>query len=212
MSFDMFGSPANWTTSTLTSTAAPAIKGRRAPADHLEVRCQHTNRLLGWLSGINARAVPGDEPLVFMAGDGDMVIEDEDGITTQGLATEVRVANFEAIFPRHNDMKALDEIHQTVPEYAKRRVSADKATCRYNWVAAVVEPREHEELFDFDNFVPYGVEHRELVETEASFHRLARLANQTRSPLLKPATVAPAVSQLGLARNPSRTSRRRSPA
>jgi hypothetical protein len=203
MSFDLFGSPANWVTSTSTAIApystAP-IKGTRAPHDHLEVRCDHTNRLLGWLSGINARKVPADEPLVFMADTGDLVIEDEDGVHTQGLATEVRVAGFEATFSRYLDVSEItNTLHQTVPEYANRTVLPDKKTCRYDWAAAVVEPHEHEELFDFDNFIPYGVENKELVDAEARFHRLARPAGLGPSPLLKPATTAPAVSTLGLA-------------
>ncbi|MCP1540085.1 hypothetical protein [Methylorubrum extorquens] len=150
-----------------------SINGTHAPLNHLEVRCDATDRLLGWLTGIEAAKVPATEPLVFEgASDDEMVIEDEHGVSMLGIATEIRVDEFSAIFPRHNDFAGLEAIHQAVPSYAKRtHIKADDSLkCLYTWTAAVVTPEEHEELFDFDNFLPYGEENRELIEDELDFH------------------------------------------
>lgn len=147
-----------------------AIKGNRAPADHLEVRCDETGRLLGWISGINASLVPPDELLEFEADPDGLVIEDEDGVTTQGLMTGIQVDEFEARFTDYRTHTALDAIHAVVPEYARRSRLEGVQACVYTWTAAVVSPEEAEELFDFENFVPYGEADPLLGADDALFH------------------------------------------
>ncbi|MET3870130.1 hypothetical protein ABIC20_007515, partial [Methylobacterium radiotolerans] len=146
------------------------IKGNRAPADHLEVRCGETGRLLGWISGIRAALVPADELLEFVADPDGMVIEDEDGVQTQGLMSGVRVDEFEARFTDYRTHAALDHIHAIVPEYARCSRLEGVQACVYTWTAAVVSPEEAEELFDFDNFVPFGEADGALMAEEALFH------------------------------------------
>lgn len=150
------------------------ILGNRAPVDHLEVRCIETDLLLGWISGIDAAKVPPGEPLVFQDTTDLMVIEDEDGVEEMGLATQVDTDQYEAIFPRRNEVGDLDKIHAVVPEYAKRTILPMPEKCSYTWTAAVVEPHQAEELFDFDNFIPFGQADELLAADEALFHAEGR--------------------------------------
>ncbi|UIN38411.1 hypothetical protein [Methylobacterium oryzae] len=186
------------------------IKGNRAPADHLEVRCDETGRLLGWISGIRAALVPPDELLEFVADPDGMVIEDEDGVQTQGLMSGVQVDEFEARFTDYRTHAALDHIHAIVPEYARRSRLEGVQACVYTWTAAVVSPQEAEELFDFDNFVPFGEADGALMAEEALFHSQGKPAApmpkaaplKVPGSLLKPASAAPAISTLGKVTGP----------
>lgn len=183
MSFDLFGDPSQWVTST-TTVASSAIKGNRAPEDHLEVRCAWSNTLLGWITGINAKAVPDTEELVFKGDDDAMVVEDEDGtVSSFGMDTLISVAGFQAAF-EGAELEDLKLIHAHVPSYARRRrfiTGEGVKTVVYEWTAAIVELHEAMDLFDFDNFVPYGVADEKLIWEDSQFHRRS---------LLKPATIA----------------------
>lgn len=152
------------------------IRGNRAPVDHLEVRCIETDLLLGWISGVATAQVPPGEPLVFQDTTDVMVIEDETGVEEMGLATQVDTDQYEVIFPRHNEMGDLTKIHAVVPEYAKRTILPMPDKARYTWTAAVVEPHQAEELFDFDNFIPFGEPNELLAADEALFHAKSRPA------------------------------------
>lgn len=171
------------------------IKGNRAPADHLEVRCDETGLLLGWMSGINASLVPPDELLEFEADPEGMVIEDEDGVQTQGLMSAIHVDEIEARFTDYRTHTALEAIHAVVPEYARRSRLEGVQACIYTWTAAVVSPEEAEELFDFGNFVPYGEADMTHVADEALFHAQGKPA----APMPK-ATPMPPIAGLGFAR------------
>jgi hypothetical protein len=173
------------------------IEGNRAPVDHLEVRCDETGRLLGWISGINAALVPPDEPLEFEADPDGMVSESEDGVETRGLMTAVHADEFEARFTDYRSHTALEAIHAVVPEYARRTRLEGVQACVYTWTAAVVTPEEAEELFDFDNFVPYGEADPLLTADEALFHAQGK----PTAPMPKAAPLkVSGVAGLGLAR------------
>jgi len=173
------------------------IKGNRAPADHLEVRCDETGRLLGWISGIRAALVPPDELLEFEADPDGMVFEDEDGVTTQGLMSGIPVDEFEARFTDYRTQTALEAIHAVVPEYARRSRLEGVQACVYTWTAAVVCLEAAEELFDFDNFVPYGEPDGALMAEEALFHAQGKPA----APMPKAAPL-PSIAGLGRVTTP----------
>lgn len=169
----------------LTPDVSP-IKGNRAPEDHLEVRCTYTGKLLGWISGIDAKKVSDTEDLVFKGQDDDaMVIEHGDGTSdTVCMDTIITVAGFEATFTGA-ELEDLKTIHAQVPAYAVRRrfiTGEGVKTAVYTWTAAVVEIHEAQDLFDFDNFVPYGEPSEKLMWEDKQFHGAGLLKKATPAP------------------------------
>lgn len=79
------------------------------------------------------------------------------------------------------------------PEPSVSRLEGMQA-CIYTWTAAVVSPKEAEELFDFENFVPYGKVDPLLGADDALFHAQGKPA----APMPK-STPLPSIAGLGLA-------------
>lgn len=149
----------------------------RKPRDHLEVRCARSHKLIGWLTGIEAKNVP-HAPLLLADPADIMVIEDEDGVVEEnGFSVELETCEIVQDFDDYQSHEALNEIYRWVPSYAARTRLGAAARVRYTWVAVLADPEEQETLFDFDNFEPWGEQDKRLVAAELEFHATQLLAD-----------------------------------